>query len=154
LAWTTRERGLPPGKALRWVAWLALMVMFFFVTNQARTALLKTSISPLRDVAQFVSNTARSGPEPLVACYGLGREAMPVYYPEIVGLEVRAEIEALVNRAKSESRPFYLVQGYNAFNRARLPGGFEIMDDPSRFETVATFPGIESDFWFRVQRAK
>jgi hypothetical protein len=155
LAWNaTREHGPLLIRATRWLASLALLVLYFVVTNPPRTALSKTPISPLRDVAEFLTKATESGPEPLVACYGLGREAMPVYYPKIASIESKAEIEALFTRAKSESRPFYLVQGYDGFNRVRLPDGFEIMDDATRFEIVATFPGIESDFWFRVLRAK
>ena len=154
LAWNARQIGLFSTPARTLFASLPIVAGFLVATTPERQRFLTIPISPLRDVADFVSKRATPGQRPLVACYGLGREAMPVYYPEMENAVSKAEVEALIARAKNEARELLLIQGYSGFNRTMLPDGFVLMDDPSKFETLATFPGIEPDFFFRVLRAR
>ena len=115
--------------------------------------LLTQPIAPLHDVASFVQHQAAS-PKPLIACYGLGREVMPVYEPSCLPVENLAGVEALMQKAKTEQRPLYLIYGYNTFNRSLLSDGFKLLDDKALFEEVKAFPGIEPEFYFRVLKAK
>ena len=154
LAWNARLIGTLSTPAKTLFAAIPILAAFLTATAGERRLLLTTPISPLRDVAEFVSKRATPERKPLVACYGLGREALPVYYPETESAQSKAEIEALIARARTEQRELLLVQGYNGFNRARLADGFALMDDAAAFETLAVFPGIETDFIFRVLRAK
>jgi len=105
-------------------------------------------------VARYVQEQSASGPAPLIACYGLGKEVMPVYERRCQAIATRAELEELMAEAKAERRPLWVIYGYQGFNRAMYPEAFPLLDDPARFEKKQEFPGIERDFWFEVLRAK
>ncbi len=132
---------------------LPLLFAFLAATWGAREVLLRNPISPLRDVAELVRSQAPSAGSEVVLCYGLGREALPVYHPQSIGVSTAAEIEEQLRKARAEKRPVFLVQGYDSFNRAMAPDGFKLIDDASRFRQIAFFPGIEADFGFRVFEA-
>ena len=110
-------------------------------------------IAPLHDVASYVQSSSKDT-KPLIACYGLGREVMPVYEPKCLPVENAAGVEALLQRSKAENRPLYLIYGYTNFNRTLLADGFKLLDDKALFEEVKAFPGIESEFYFRVLKAR
>jgi len=133
-----------------------MMVTAFLIWFAAPlSSLLSLPIAPLHDVARFVrAQSAGKEAPPIVACYGLGREVMPVYEPRCVPLENRADVAAAMDRAKTEHRDLFVTYGYNGFNRAMLPDGFALLDDKSLFEEVTAFAGIEPDFFFRVLRMK
>lgn len=108
--------------------------------------LMQRPIEPLADVAEFVRLHAGADASPaLVAGYGHGREALRVYVPHLIELESAAEIEALAARAQQENRRLIVVVGHPAFNRERLPEGFRLLDDRTRFEQISRFAGIEPD---------
>ena len=117
--------------------------------------LVQHPIAPLRDIASFAQSIAGAdGSRPLLTCYGLGREVMPVYAPTCMPLEKRDDLETIMQRAKSEKRDLFVTYGYDSFNRSMLPTGFALLDDRSLFEEVKSFPGIEPEFFFRVLRMK
>ena len=110
--------------------------------------------APLRDVAAFVqTDSLKESTPPLVVCYGLGREVLPVYYPASIPAENATDIENVLKRAKTEERSLYFIYGYESFNRTMLPEGFRLLDDRSRYKEVKAFGGIEPDFCFRVLKA-
>jgi hypothetical protein len=136
---------------------LSMLVAGGFLASAAMpiASLLEHPIAPLHEVAAFVEKvSAKQETPPLVACYGLGREVMPVYHPRCIPLEKRAELAAALDQARTEKRGLFVISGYQGYNRAMLPDGFPLLDDPSVFEEVAGFPGIEPDFFFRVLRMK
>ncbi len=126
---------------------------FIGLWSAPSSRLLEFPIAPLHDVAKFVqTESAGKAKPPLIACYGLGREVLPVYEPTCVPLENRQDIEAVMQRARSEQRGLYIIQGYDSFNRTILPTGFPLLDDRSLFEEAGRFSGIEPDFRFQVLR--
>ena len=134
---------------------VAFIGAWFIVLQPIRRVLWSAPYAPLRDVAAFIEKSNATDPQPpLVLCYGLGHEALPVYYPRSQPVNGAADIEAQVQKARAEKRGLLLVQGYNSFNRAMKPDGFTLMDDPQRFETVAWFPSIDPEFYFRVLRSR
>jgi branched-subunit amino acid transport protein len=113
--------------------------------------LMTRPYAPLRDTAEFVQRDAKTAPQPpLIFCYGLGREVLPIYEPRCQSVASLAEIEKLVQQAKAEQRPLYGVYGYNIFNRSLIPEGFKLLDDRSVFTEAAAFPAIDPEFYFRV----
>src|SRR5207237_4156047 len=98
--------------------------------------------------------SGREKSAPLIACYGLGREVMPVYEPRCAPAEKKSDLENLLDQARSEHRPLYVTYGYDSFNRAKLPDGFTLLDDRSKFEELKAFAGIEPEFYFPVLTAK
>jgi hypothetical protein len=142
--WTTAIRSL--------IVVLALGA-YVILLNPIRRVLWSAPYAPLRDVAEFVQKQPQSSSS-LVLCYGLGREALPVYHPQTIGVTTAVEIEAQLQKAKAEKRAVYLIQGYNTFNRARLPDGFLLIDDVNVFKEIAAFPAIDPEFYFRVLKAK
>jgi hypothetical protein len=138
--------------------WFSFAVTFLFCSwvwiPQLRV-LSARPYSPLHDVASFVqAQNSNAATKPLIACYGLGREVMPVYEPSCLPVENAAGVESLLQKAKAEERPLFLIYGYNTFNRSLLADGFKLLDDKALFEEVKAFPGIEPEFYFRVLKAK
>ncbi len=136
----------------RYIA-LAMLVPFALLTQSQRTVLKTRPYTPLRDVAEFVHGWNPERP-PVTLCYGLGREAMPVYAPTMIASDKAADIIVARDKAKAEGRDFLVVQGYSSFNRHLLPEAFALLDDPQQFIEVRAYPGIEPDFYFRVFKAK
>lgn len=154
LAWTTTLLGLRPwNTAFRSLVIVTALAAWLVVLHPIRRVLFSTPYAPLRDVAEFVEQRTQPSSS-LVLCYGLGREALPVYYPQSIGVTSAAEIEVQMQKARLEKRPLYLVQGYNTFNRAIMPDGFRLMDDAKLFEQIAWFPSIDPEFYFRVLKAR
>ena len=128
-----------------------MLLAFLLATQPARSVLLSQPYTAYRDIAEYLS--AQPG-NPRVACFGLGREALPVYYPRITGVVSPAEIQAEIDTARAEKRDLFLVQGYDSFHRSFVPDGFKLIDDPEVFRQVRQFPGIEEQFLFRVFKAQ
>jgi hypothetical protein len=128
-----------------------VLAAFLLASQPARSALLSLPYTGYRDVADFLR--AQPG-NPRVACFGLGREALPVYFPNFTGVVKPADIQAELDKARAEKRDLFLVQGYDSFHRTVVPDGFKLIDDPSLFEKVRDFPGIETQFLFHVFKAR
>lgn len=128
-----------------------MLLAFLLATQPARSVLLNQPYTAYRDIAEYLR--AQPG-NPRVACFGLGREALPVYYPRITGVVSPAEIQAEIDTARSEKRDLFLVQGYDSFHRSFVPDGFKLIDDPKVFREVIQFTGIEEQFLFRVFKAQ
>lgn len=113
--------------------------------------------APLRDVAEFaekrgseMGKDGRTKWPPLYVCYGHGHEVMPAYLPEVQSALSRADLEKYIAQAKAENRFLLVMQGHSVHNRALIPDGFTLLDDPAVFTEVKTFIGIEPEFYFRV----
>lgn len=149
------------GESTKWrlmavVTMLALLVFgpFHLIAQQIHV-LLTRPIAPLHDAATFARQQASTPDKPpLVACYGLGREVMPLYEPHCLPVEDAVGLEKVMEQAKAEQRSLFVIQGYNSFNRQLLGSGFKLLDDRARFEEVKAFPGIDPEFYFRVFRMK
>lgn len=128
-----------------------MLLAFLLATQPARSVLLNQPYTAYRDIAEYLR--AQPG-NPRVACFGLGREALPVYYPRITGVVSPAEIQAEIDTVRAEKRDLFLVQGYDSFHRSFVPDGFKLIDDPQVFREVKQFPGIEEQFLFRVFKAQ
>lgn len=143
--------GKRAGKPLASTPALAVAALYGWVVYPGWQLLLTHPIEPLHDVAAFIQKDARDlNPAPVIVCYGLGKEAMPLYEPHCLAAGSGAELAAIVALAENEKRPLYAIYGYPSFNRTVLPEGFKQLDDKSLFAEVAAFPGIEPDFYFRV----
>lgn len=135
---------------------LPLLLAFLAATWEAKEVLLRNPISPLRDVAALLHELPASivGGRPRVLCYGLGREALQTYYPDCIGVTKPEEILEHLRTSQADHHKLHLVLGYEAFNRARLPDGFKLIDNPAMFREIARFNGIEPDFSFRILAAE
>ncbi len=117
--------------------------------------LLERPIAPLHEAASFVQQeAAHLDKPPLIVCYGLGREVMPIYEPRSLPVEDATGLELAMKQAGGEQRQLFVIQGYNSFNRQLLGTGFKLLDDHARFEEVEAFRGIDPEFYFRVFRMK
>lgn len=132
--------------------WTGLLgAVYLLILWPAWGLLLSRPIAPLHDVASFVqADAAKTNKAPLILCYGLGKEALPIYEPRSIPVDTLTELQQVMDKAKAEGRPLYAIYGYPSFNRQMLPEGFKLLDDKTLFTEVAAFPGIESDFYFRV----
>ncbi len=107
--------------------------------------------SPMREVAERVKAVADGAERPVIfACYGHGKEMMPLYAPEARGAVTLAELEALVAEAEEKDARLFVAYGYPAFNRAVVPDGFTWLDDPTRFAKVKSWQGIDPDAGFTL----
>jgi hypothetical protein len=143
----------------RWAGLLLGVVAVLCWAPQLKV-LLTRPYAPMHESLSFVQSASKDT-KPLIACYGLGREVMPVYEPRCLPLGKKSEVESLLQRAKTEQRPLYVIYGYKTFNRSTenephriLAEGFQLLDDRSLFEEVKALGGIEPDFYFRVLKAK
>ncbi len=105
--------------------------------------------SPLRDVAAYLQGQPADA---VHVGYGLGGEMLAAYWPQVIPVKKelgRPDLEA----ALATGRPVFVAVGYDELNREKMPDGYALLDDRSRFEEVAVFHGIEPDFTFRVLRS-
>jgi hypothetical protein len=133
---------------------LGVTVVFILLTNHQRGVLMARPYAGIQQAAQFVQQWPTTDKPPLVACFGLGREVVTVYYPRSVDALYPADLDKLRAQAKAEGRDLLILQGYTFFHRDKLPEGMKVLADQTQFEEVASFPGIEPDFLFRVLKAK
>jgi len=131
----------------------ALLALYLIPTMRQRTLIMTRPHSTPRDAAQYVQQWISNHPgnkEPLVACYGLGREVMSLYTPKAIPVSKPDEIIAAREKAKAEGRSLLIIQGYSMFNRSLLPDGMKILDDRGQFVQLGAWPGLDPDFYFRV----
>lgn len=111
-------------------------------------------IAPLHDVARFMQERqAAGGREPLLACFGHGREVMPVYAPRMRLLEKLADLEAVMEEARMKKCPLYVAYGHVHFNQGVFPEGMRVLSDRKKFREAAAFAGLDHEFYFRVVEA-
>ena len=129
---------------------IAFMVAFAFFTAPQRGVLKAVSYSPYKEVAAYLDSQAD---QPAVAIFGLGREALPSYFPRAFGTSEVSELETFLAKAKAGSKRSLVVLGYPFFHQDVLPDGVKLLRDPKRFRELQAWPGLEADFYFRVFEA-
>lgn len=124
-----------------------------FVAPQTRM-LLERPQMPSRDVAEYLARAGAGIPGGVIrAGVALGGNVPDVYDPYVRHVHAREEIAELCRLSLAEGRPLYVFYGYNGPNRSgKFQAAFRDLDDRRYFEEVAHFPGIESDFVFRIFR--
>jgi len=128
---------------------------FGWLSAPALEVLCLRPYAPLRDVVEWMgAQRDRDGEAPVIAGYGLGGKILKHYGKEIRWAGSLDQLEAIVSGVEEDSRALYLTVGYEGFNRVHGTDGFLLIDDPSKFEVVKTFGGIEPDFYYRVYRWK
>ncbi len=112
--------------------------------------LLTRPIEPVRDVSDWLSaNDARQG---TILAYGHGREAVLVLMPDAKPVETAEQIHAAIDEARTDGRPLHLVVGHLGFNRALIPSGFPVFEDPAMFTEAARFDGVEAELHYRIYK--
>ena len=134
----------------RWVA-AGVMAAWLATALPGTVLLLKRPIEPLRAVANWLEVYGQGG---VALGYGHGREALVVLKRDVIGVDDAAQIRAAVAKAKAAGQEAFLAVGHFQFNRSVLPDGFGLIDDPSQFEEVARFDGVESEFHYRIFKAR
>jgi hypothetical protein len=138
------------------IVFLLLRVAPFWMAQDR--LLLERPYAPLRDVTNLAYAVAKDSGPPgkggILVCYGHGHEVMPLYRPEMEPALSRAELEKFIAQARAERRALLVVQGHSVHNRALIPDGFTLLDDPNVFQELKGFPGIEPEFYFRLFRLK
>ena len=130
-----------------------ILALYLVPTMRQRALIMTRPHSSGRDAAQYVQQWITAHPAdkaPLVACYGLGREVMSVYYPQVIPAGRATDLRALQQKARAEHRPLLVMQGYTMFNRTQLPDGMKLLDDRAQFAELAAWPALDPDFYFRV----
>ncbi len=116
------------------------------------------SYTPLREVAEYfqearggVFSDPDGGDKKVIATvYGHGGETLHVYDPEVKVLRSLAELKAAAKEAKDSGARLFVAYDHRQLNELLVPDGFEWLDDPARFEEVASYPAIEPEFFFRI----
>ncbi len=145
------------GEAVRSAKWKPLVAGVFLLIfahfTWPQTRLLNTrSYAPFREVAGAARDLA--GPDGMIACHGLGGRVISMYDKEILFTNSLPELKAVTKKAEWKGKSLYLIVGYREFNATHegAGDGFVLIDDPSLFEQVAAFRGIEDLFYFRIYR--
>jgi hypothetical protein len=131
---------------------LGVLALFAACTMHQRAVLRSVPYTGYKDMADYLHQQPE--PAPLVLCLGLGREALPLYYPQIRGVVTVAELEAAAAEAKAAGRPLLVAQGYTGFHRVVLPEAMRHLEQSGRFLVVKEWPGLEANFFFRLWMAK
>lgn len=116
------------------------------------------SYAPLREVAGFFqearggvfSDPGPEGKKVIATTYGHGGETLNVYDPEVKVLRSLAELKAEIKTARETGVRLFVAYDHRQLNEALVPDGFTWLDDPSKFNEVASFPAIEPEFFFRI----
>jgi len=83
-----------------------LGVAYLVIIWPAWNLLLRRPIAPLHDVASFVQrDAAKADKPPLILCYGLGREALPVYEPRSLQVDTLEELQQTMTKPSSPKSP-------------------------------------------------
>ncbi len=78
------------------------------------------------------------GTDTLTASPGMATEA---YDPAVIRLTSPEHLRSLIDRARAEKKPLFINFGYRALLQPAHTSLFALIDDPSLFEPVKTFPG-------------
>jgi Dolichyl-phosphate-mannose-protein mannosyltransferase len=139
---------------------LALWVLFFFTMPfQFQVVpvihyLQRTPFAPLRETAAALRHARAQGAA--IFGYGFGAEALQYYLPALSyerDMPARPALEAAIHDAQAAGKPLFVALGYEALNRANVPDGFELLDDPAVFTEDSKRDGLEGQFTYRILRS-
>jgi hypothetical protein len=129
---------------------------FFLATAMPQVAnLVRNPHEPFPEIrtAFAALRAAAPGGEAITAGYGLGSDILhDIYDPKVKFIRSRQELEALMRQADAYGRPLYVVYGLQSFNRATLPDGFTLLDDPRFFSKIRRFQGNDPRHTFFLLR--
>lgn len=139
--------GVPAGMVL------GLIAFQVFVAPQTRV-LLERPLMPSGEVAEYIAAAGEGVPGGAIrAGVALGGNVPDVYDPFVIHVFRRGQLAELERRSLEEGRPLYVFYGYNQANRAGpYRDLFVDLDDTDRFEVVAHFGAVESEYVYRVLR--
>jgi hypothetical protein len=128
---------------------------FFLSTAMPQVAnLVRHPHEPFPEIrAAFAALRAAAPGRSLTAGYGLGSDILhDIYDPKATFIRSREELEDLMEVAKAEGIPLYVVYGLQSFNRATVPDGFTLLDDPRFFSMIRRFQGNDPRHTFFLLR--
>lgn len=131
---------------------LGLVVMLLPIWSTQLKVLTERPIAPLRDVAKFLQHH-HDRDQALIACFGHGREIMPLFSADIRLPISLADLQALQQEANANSRPLVIAYGHEQFNQGVFPDAISHLNDAELFEQIAAFPALESEYYYRVFQA-
>ena len=149
LAMAARARG-------RWLAWLGAPALLLAAGWPQLVNLLCYEHEPFRSVAAAFADERARAPQdrqPLTACYGLAGDLLQeLYDPTAHFIHNRAQLEAMMRDATTNGRALVVAYGLQAFNRARVPDGFALLDDRGLFTVIRRFEANDPMHTFFVLR--
>ena len=129
---------------------------FFLATALPQVAnLVRHPHEPFPEIRDAFAalRAAAPGGHALTAGYGLGSDILhDIYDPKATFVRSGEELEGLVEAAKAEGIPLYVVYGLQSFNRTALPDGFRLLDDPRLFSIIRRFRGNDPRHTFFLLR--
>lgn len=136
---------------------IALALSFIAITSDQREVLRTVPYKPLKEVAAYLhdySTQGKTNTPPKVLGFGLGREALVAYYPQMIGTSDVNVLRQTMEQCRSSQHDLLVVKGYSFFNQVIVGEGFGILTDPGEFEELKGWHGLESNFYFRVYRLR
>ncbi|MDJ0789016.1 MAG: glycosyltransferase family 39 protein [Myxococcota bacterium] len=128
-----------------------LAVAFVTLASPQIDRIWSFPMAPTGEVGRYTRALAGDDPLSVIRVgYGLGAGVPRIYDPWIVPADTGADIEAQIERARTEGKPLYVFYSNPHFNHRRRPEGFVRLDDPEQFRLVAGFDGLEPRFTYRV----
>jgi hypothetical protein len=136
---------------------MAVVLAFSFIsmTSEQREVLRTVPYKPLKEVAAYLNDypeQAETGNRPMVLGFGLGREALVAYYPQMISTSDVEVLRQTMQRCRDSNHELLVVKGYPFFNRVIVSEGSEMLTDLGEFEELKGWLGLESNFYFRVYR--
>jgi hypothetical protein len=136
---------------------ITLALSFFAITSAQREVLRTVPYKPMKEVAAYLQDYSAQGKTstpPKVLGFGLGREALVAYYPQMIGTSDVNVLRQTMEQCRSSQHDLLVVKGYSFFNQVIVGEGFGILTDPGEFEELKGWHGLESNFYFRVYRLR
>lgn len=144
--------GLP---RTRWLAWVGACGFFLATAWPQFLNILRREHEPFRPIMAAVDEVRAQTPggDVVAACYGLAGDILQeIYDPRIRFITKAGEIRALEKEAREMQAPLLIAYGNQSFNRATLPDGFKLLDDPDRFTLIDRFVANDPRHTFFLMR--
>jgi hypothetical protein len=134
-----------------------LAVGFFAITGEQREVLRTLPYKPMKEIAAYLKDypvAGKLGTRPRVLGFGLGREALIAYYPQMISTSDVHLLRQTMEQCRMGGQDLLVVKGYASFNQSVVKEGFELITDANVFEELKGWPGLESNFYFRIYRLR
>lgn len=135
---------------------LPAALVFFLATAMPQVAnLVRHPHEPFPEIRDALAALRAAAPngKALTAGYGLGSDILhDIYDPGAKFIRSRGELENLMRKADAFGKPLYVVYGLQSFNRATVPDGFILLDDPRLFSKIRRFQGDDPRHTFFLLR--
>jgi hypothetical protein len=144
-------------RRLRIAVPLIAVALFTFAVLPQIKVLNRTSIEPLREVAEelhlYRIRSSKESEAPFQAAgIGHGSDKVRLYFPNATAVRDLSSLTSLIAKADATESHLLVYVGHRYFNETTHADMIAVIDDDSRFEQISELRGIKPDFFYRIYR--